>query len=628
MRNKQTIKKGLLWLACLFILASSLEAQSELDLKTTILKSEAPALRFENIGISEGMKQQSATDIIQDSKGFIWIGTQQGLHRYDGLEFKVYQPTAFDTTSLSDTFILGMAEAKNGDIWVSTDNGGLNRLDQATGTFKKYRSNPNDSTSISSNTTIKPFEDSKGNLWVGTFDSGLNRMRAGQDGLFDHIVNVEGDTTSLSNNRVFFVDEDAEGFIWVGTLNGLNRIHPETDEITRFLYEPGQRRAINAVTGIYFPPNETNFYWLVTGAGLVKFYIESENYEIYEITATEGGAFNRLNVLTKIVPDPENPTVLWVSGPGTGLARFDMNSNEFTSYRSDPKDPTSLSNDIVESLFLDKSGTIWAGTSVGGINTFNPGAVNFTHLKNDPTNEQSIAPGLIWSVYEDKNGTLWIGSNSGFTGDFLTEYDINTGKSTRYERIVGDSTSVVFGTIRAFAEDQDGNLWIGSSGALTKLNRTTKKARRYTHPQTPEEFRRNDITKIIPTLEDSSIFLIASYGGLDQFDTKTGKFNHISLALEDSSSNSSLLVFEIHQSSDRSLWLGTNQGLLHVSATGKTSLASKYSPTDTLSINNNLIFSITQRVGEPNVLWLGMDNGGLNRFDITTKTANHYTEQD
>lgn len=497
MRNKQTIKKGLLWLACLFILASSLEAQSELDLKTTILKSEAPALRFENIGISEGMKQQSATDIIQDSKGFIWIGTQQGLHRYDGHEFKVYQPTAFDTTSLSETFILGMAEAKNGDIWVSTDNGGLNRLDQATGTFKKYRSNPNDSTSISSNTTIKPFEDSKGNLWVGTFDSGLNRMRAGQDGLFDHIVNVEGDTTSLSNNRVTFVSEDAEGFIWVGTFNGLNRINPETDEIARFNYKAENNGAKNAVLSQYIPTNGTDYFWLVTGGGLMKFYTETTNYELYELVATKNDEFNRLNVLTSIVPDPENSSILWVSGPGTGLARFDTQSNEFTSYRNDPKDPNSLSNNVVESLFVDKSGTIWAGTSIGGINLFNPGAVNFTHLKNDPTNNESIAPGIVWSIYEDNRGTLWIGSNTGFRGNFITEYDINTGKSIRYEDLVDDSTSIVFGTVRAFAEDLDGNLWIGSSGTLTKFDRNTKKGTRFMHPSMPENLGRNNINSIM-----------------------------------------------------------------------------------------------------------------------------------
>src|SRR6056297_4333175 len=152
------------------LLNITVHAQVEQEVKPTILQSEAPSLRFEHIGLNDGMAQASANTIMQDSKGFLWIATQGGLHRYDGHEFKVYKQTPFDTTSLSENWVWGMAESKNGDIWATTEATGLNRLNQATGEFTKYLHDPDDSTSMSSNRTFFPFEDSRGDLWVSTFD--------------------------------------------------------------------------------------------------------------------------------------------------------------------------------------------------------------------------------------------------------------------------------------------------------------------------------------------------------------------------------------------------------------------------------------------------------------------------
>ena len=623
--------KWLFLVALTLILTTSAEAQNELGQDPTILQTEAPSLRFENIGIGDGLKQSSALDIIQDSKGFIWVATQQGLHRYDGHEFKVYQQTPFDTTSLSESWVRGIAEAKNGDIWVATEGGGINRLDQTTGTFKKYYHNPDDSTSLSSDRVDIAFEDSRGDLWAGTIGAGLNRMRAGQDGKFDRFTHSENDSTTISQDRIFFINEDTEGFIWVGTANGLNRIHPETDEFTRYLFEPAvsdNRGARNVILAQYIPPGETDSFWLATGVGVVKLNTKTGDFERFTIYPVEEGVFNRLNILSKIIADPENPNILWVGGPGTGLARFDTQTKKFTQYRNNPKDPNSLSDNIVESLFTDRSGTVWVGTAIGGIDAFNPGAVNFTHLRNDPQNDQSIAPGIVWGVYEDRRGTLWIGSNTGFAGDVLTEFDSKTGASFRYQHDPNDTTSIVFGTLRIFIEDREDNFWIGSSGGLIRFDRKTKKATHFRHPQDEENRGRNNLFSIIPMAADESIFWIGSIGGLDRFDTKTGQYEHIPLPYEELGGEFGPAVLSLHREDSGILWAGTNYGLLRVSQDGEVTIASTYNSTDTTSINHNQISSLTQRDGENDVLWLATQNGGLNRFDIKTQTVTHYTEED
>jgi signal transduction histidine kinase/ligand-binding sensor domain-containing protein len=604
-------------------------AQDEQATKTTILTSKAPSLRFEHIGLQEGMAQASANSIMQDSRGYLWITTQGGLHRYDGHEFKVYAETPFDTTSISDSWVWGAAESKNGDIWVTTEGKGLNRLDQATGQFKKYFHDPDDSTSLSSDRTFFPFEDSRGDLWVGTFDNGINRMRSGEDGAFTQFKHVHDDQTTISSHTVYWITEDAEGFIWAGTGNGVSRINPETDEITRFLFDaegPEFYGSPHNVLGQYHPEGKSEILWLATGNGLVRMNSETGAYERFLIVPNESDNVNPLNFIHQVVPDPDNPNVLWVGGPGTGVARFDMQSDTFTSYRKDPRDPNSLSDNFVTSLFTDRSGTIWVGTATEGLEAFNPGAVNFTHLRNDPDDEQTIAPGIVWGVYEDREGTIWIGSDVGAAGHFLTRFNTQNGSILRYRHDPEDTSTLLFGSFRVFAEDGEGNFWVGGSGGINLFDPSTGKATRYRHPQLEENRGRNNIFALMPTAENNNILWVGSAGGLDRFNIQARTFEHVPMAID--SMDQEPVILSLHEDSNRILWAGTSQGLFRMDTEGTVTLASAYNPEDTTSINHNQIVSIAEREEEPGILWLATQNGGLNRYDSGTGKADHFTKKD
>ena len=625
-QKKQIFISRYFLLVLMLLIAGTAHSQDEQATKTTVLTSKAPSLRFEHIGLEEGMAQASANSIMQDSKGFVWITTQGGLHRYDGHEFKVYAETPFDTTSISDSWVWGAAESKTGHIWVTTEGEGLNRLDQATGQFKKYFHDPGDSTSLSSDRTFFPFEDSRGDLWVGTFNNGINRMRAGEDGVFTQFKHIHDDQTTISSHTIYWITEDSKGFIWAGSGNGVSRINPENDEITRFLFEAEGAEFYGSphnVLGQYHPEEQPDIIWLATGNGLVRLNSVTMAYERFLIAPNEGENINPLNFIHQIVPDPDNPNVLWVGGPGTGIARFDMQTRSFTSYRKDPRDPNSLSDNNVQSIFADRSGTIWVGTATEGLEAFNPGAVNFTHLRNDSEDNQSIAPGIVWGIYEDLEGTLWIGSDVGAAGHYLTKFDIKTGLTNRFKHDPEDSSTILFGALRVFSEDGQGNFWVGGSGGLNLLDRTTGKATRYRHPQQEENRGRNNLLALMPTAENDRILWVGSLGGLDRFNTKSGTFEHISLNINDMDQEP--IVLSLHQDAERVLWAGTNQGLFRLDTDGNISIAAAYNPEDTTSINNNQIVSIAEREVEPGILWLATQNGGLNRYDSNTGRTDHFT---
>ncbi|RLD24838.1 MAG: hypothetical protein DRI71_01405 [Bacteroidetes bacterium] len=615
----------LFWITAIPI---SVHAQIEQVPKTTALSSEAPSLRFEQLSTKDGMAQATGNTITQDRNGFLWIATQGGLHRYDGYEFKVFTATPFDTTSLSDSWVWSATEAKNGDLWVTTESGGLNRMNPVTGTAIHYRHDPDDPTSISSDRLFFALEAGNGDLWVGSSNAGLNRMRAGEDGIFSHYRHDSNDLNSLSSDELNWITEDSEKQIWIASSNGVNRLDPETGSIRRYLdnqsKSPDYGNPLN-VLNMYSPPGEERIIWLATGNGLVRLEIESGNYERFLIEPNKNGV-NPLNFIHEVRPDPKDNNILWVGGPGTGIARFDMRIEEFTSYRQDPVDKNSLSDNNVFSLFLDRSGMMWVGTSSEGINTFNPGAVNFTNVKHIADDPSSLAPGIVWGVYEDNQGTLWVGTDVGSGGHYLTEFNAKTRAVIRHRHNTNDPNTLLPGSLRSFAEDNLGQFWVAGSSGLSLFDRRTGKVKRFIQDRTEENRGRNNIFDLVYFEGEQPNLWVASGGGLDRFNTETGVYTSIPLPIE---STSRQVVWTIMKDTQGTVWLGTDEGLFYINGSGKVMLKSAYNPQDITQISNNTIRSIVERSEDPGILWLGLsDGGGLNRFDTKTGKATHITTDD
>lgn len=609
------------------LLTRNVQAQVESNITSPVLSSEAPTLRFEQISQEEGMMQSSANTIMQDKAGFLWIATQGGLHRYNGYEFEIFTSIPFDTTSLSENWVWAAAESKSGDLWVTTQGGGLNRLDPNTGKAVHYRHDPDDSTSISSNNQFFPFEASNGDLWVSTFGTGLNRMPEGEDGVFSHYRHSPDNIGTITSDELYWMGEDSDGNIWIGSSNGLNEINPETEEVTRYLNDPEVDPTYGSplnVLGLYFPPGNQGLIWLATGNGLLRLNSETGDYERFLIEPNDEG-INPLNFIHEVRPDPSDPNVLWVAGPGTGIARFDLRIEQFTSYRHNPSDKNSIAENVVISLFADRAGTMWAGTATEGINAFNPGAVNFTHIRHSPNNPNSLAIGNVWGIYEDIKGTLWVGTNAGSATDFLTQFDGTTRKIIRHQHNPNDPNSLLPGTLRVFSEDQNGNFWVAGSGGLNLMDRKTGKVTRFLHEGTEENRPRNSIFALKPLAKDSSQLWVGSGAGLDRFDTETKEFTPIRLSSDDQRDPN---VFSLWEDTEGILWMGTNRGLYKLDQKGNVSLVSRYDLRDTTQISDNGIRSLFIRNNEPDILWIATSGGGLNRLDTKTGRITHLLIKD
>ncbi len=600
-------------------------AQEELTSKTKKLPREAPSLRFENIGLIDGLQQGSVHDIMQDSDGYLWMTTQDGLHRYDGYEFKAFNTTPFDTTSLSSSYVHMVEEASDGGLWVTASGGGLNKMDKSTGTFKHYKHVPGDTTSLSTNNVFDVKESREGELWISSFGGGLNFMPAGEDGKFQHLRHDPDDENTLTSDVILLISEDANGDIWAGSPTGLNKIDSKTHKVTRYLYKSGitaNDNAASVVSSVYHPPGDKNTAWLATGLGLVRLNTETGDHERFIIE--ENDPDNRLNHLYNVVPDPSEPQILWVSGPGTGIARFDITTGQFTTYRHDPRDPHSLGEDETFALFADKSGTMWVGHHVEGVSKFNPRAINFYHLQHDPEDPNSLAFGPVWGLYEDSQQTLWAGTSTTARGEFLTRIETD-GKITRYKGRIDDPQTLPPGNFTSFAEDQQDRFWIGGQGGLNFMDRKTGKVTRFTHLPFPENAARNNITSLVLNIKEPDLLWIATAAGLEVFNTTTNKFSKIELPVENQKEQP--VVYSLLYSKDNTLWVGTTAGLFNIDQMGNAKLASKYDPGDTTTISSNKLYAILEREGEPGILWVGT-SGGLNRFDSRTGIATHYMTKD
>ncbi|MBY0432857.1 MAG: GHKL domain-containing protein [Cyclobacteriaceae bacterium] len=599
-------------------------AQIESKLKAPILSSEAPVLRFEKLGVEDGLTQGDVSTIIQDKRGFIWMGTQTGLHRYDGHEFKVFASRPFDTTSLSSSRINSIYESSNGNLWVTTE-GGLNRLNPTTGKAVHYKNDPADSTSISTNDVQKVFESSNGDLWVGTSGFGLNRMRKGEDGIFRKYQHDPEDANSIGANSVLDIGEDHDGYIWVGTAHGLSRIEPESDSIVTYMHFKGYKAfagdSVNVNT-LHIPSDNKKIIWLGTGYGLVRFNRETGKYQRFLIEANESVG-NSKNSFRDITSDPNDPNVLWLASL-EGIARFDMRTQQFTRYRHDPKDKNSISSNFVFTLFVDRSGMMWAGTTIQGVNKFNPGAVNFNHIKNNPDDPSSLAPGFVWGIHEDKEGSLWVSTvGSPF---YLTQFDARSEQVTRHQHDPTNTSTLLGGRVNVFVEDDQGGFWVGGPGGLNLLDRSTGKVKRFLREPGVQNRGRNNIRALVLEAGDPNKLWVGSRGGLDLLDTRTGVYTNISLAGD--STQQDRTVWSLLYDSQGSLWIGSSLGLMKRNSSGVMSLISVHNSKDITTISSNSIFCMLERKKERGILWLANTEWGLDRLDTRTGSITHVSKED
>ncbi len=571
------------------------------------------SLRFERLGVAEGLSQDEVLAILQDRQGYLWFGTQDGLNRYNGYTFTVFRHDSKNKDSLSNSSILSLAEDEAGNLWVGTRGGGLNRYDAATGKFTAFRHDPADPASLSNDTVTDLQLTRDGVLWVATL-GGLNRSNP--DGTFTLYQPDPADPNSLSADNVSALYEDAAGNLWIGTGfdvagRGLNRFDPRTDSFTRYVSDPANPDSLssNNIAAIF--EDAHGALWIGTGgfnlsgAGLNRLNADG-TFTRFQHDSADPGSLGHDNVISLWQNEAGE---LWIGTEG-GLNLFNPNYEPafFRHIAHDPFDPQSLSNNVIRQIYADRSGVLWLGAAPGGINKFSPRLAQFGLYQNRPNDSTSLGFNAVGRFYEDSRGAFWVAT----WGKGLDYFDRTSDTFIHYRYDPLNPKSLVSNQVTAIFEDSRDVFWIGTLNGVAWFDRLTSAFTPLLHDsRDPSSLISNSVNQIVE--DNAGQIWIATLEGLDRYERLTGRFVHYLNEPGDSNSLSANSVTALYKDGEGRLWVGTRGGGLNRfdAAAGKF-VRYQYNPADLRSLSDNSVQTIWQ--DQEGRLWVGTQ-GGLNRLN-------------
>jgi two-component system sensor histidine kinase ChiS len=581
-------------------------------------------IQFKQISLDQGLSQATVYCILQDSKGFMWFGTQDGLNRYDGYQFKIFKPRPEAPTSISHIMISSLVEDKSGQLWIGTRGGGLNRFNRENETFTHYLYNKNDPFSLSSNYVTSLCEDRFGLLWVGTYYNGVNRFDPKTQSFTRYTADS---TTGLVKNTVYYIYEDRTGTLWVGTDGGvLHKYNPHTNRFTPYRLNPAVRDDDNStIISAIYEDTSGNFWVGADPDGLHQFNRTTETFIPFPVDTSKTGNLNSNSISTILESRLGD---FWIGTRGAGLCKFDRKTKTITHYLHNLDNNDSLSSNFILSSCEDRSGMLWLGTAGGGINQFTCANEKFTHYHAIPNKANSLKNNMVWAIYQDRDEILWIGTQGGG----LTKFNRQHNKYTHYLAEVSslgtpNTNSISGNIVRAIYEDRQGLLWVGTDGY--GLNAFDKKSETFTHynyePGNPNSLSSDTIYCLIQDSSDA-LWIGTWGGGLNAFNTQNKTFTRFQSYDQSPHSLSSNLVYSIIEDPSGVLWIATTGGLNRFEPKTNPPFITHYRhiPGNPNSLSNNIVTAIYQ--DDSGIIWAGTIGGGLNRFDPVKKTFKHYNK--
>ena len=544
----------------------------------------------------------------------MWFGTQDGLNKYDGYNISVYKKDSKNPRSLSNNYIKDAKEDTNGDMWIATWGGGLNRYNRLKDNFTSFKHDPLRTNSISGNFLGSLLRDSDGKIWIST-EAGIDVFDP-QKNQFIHVKNHKLDKNSLSDNAVTAMIEDNEHNIWIGTTNGgLNLFDRKTNMFTRFQHHDQDVGSIssNNIWSI-FEDSKHNIWVGTIGGGLNLLNRSTGKFRVFKKNRTGNGICD--DVIFSIAED--NAGFLWIGSENGGISKLDPKTEIFYNYQHSDFDNSSLSSSSINRIYKDIKGTIWIGTFNAGVNFIPPDISKFTHYKHNAA-ENSISNNNVVSIYEDTKGNLWIGTDGGG----LNLFDSKTGKFTHFLHQEANKNSICGNYVLSVTQDNDENIWIGTWGdGITVFNRKKNTYKHYKNdPEDPYSLIGNNAWVIFKDRENN-MWVGVQGKGLCRYDPAGDHFIRYTHENNHLSSNNILSLLE-----DRSgmLWVGTDGGGLNRLDT-KTNKVTQFSQNDLEnSLSDNSVNCIFE--DETGNLWIGT-NDGLNYLDRKTNVFTVYTTKE
>jgi signal transduction histidine kinase/DNA-binding response OmpR family regulator/ligand-binding sensor domain-containing protein len=567
-----------------------------------------------------GISNDFASQVYQDSQGIIWIGTNDGLNRYDKTTNTITRyyrdQDDIDRSIAASTFNLSAStiiEDRSGKLWFGTQ-AGLSRFDRATGTFTNFRNDPNDASTLSDNDIYSLYEDREGLIWVGTKSKGVNRLDPAT-GIVKRFIGDMGFEGIWPTGTVRSIVEDRAGNLWFATREGgLIRREPGSHKQTIYENDPDDPSTLPQIDIWNIVPLRNGEMALtdpMTAVGLLLFDPSTGTYRQHKTTAGEPGSLST-NTIFNVLEDRSG--TLWVVHNNGKVDKMDPNAPRLTLYRHNPLDDRSPASNAIIPIYEDRYGQVWMGHFGAGLDLYHRDTDDFMHFEPDATNPKALPygyPAGFLETYDDKFIVSMFGG--------MVYFDPQNHEVTG---TIAEHTSLY-----TMVEDHDDPdiIWaVGWEESLNRIDRKTLERKVFLHdPKDPHSFSAVTSVRLIRDRKNPEVLWIATWGGgLEAFNTRTQTFTHHRHSPDDPTSISSDTVYDVLEDSRGQLWVSTDKGLNKFDRnTGTFKRFNKKS-----GFVPKLVHNILEDRSEQ--LWMGT-NVGLVAFDLESeKIVKIYTTDD
>jgi signal transduction histidine kinase/ligand-binding sensor domain-containing protein len=559
-------------------------------------------IHFRHLATVTGLSQTRVSQIVQDDQGFLWFGTQNGLNRFDGYQYKVFGNEPGQSKSLSGVYVYSLFKDSSGALWVGTDQS-LDRFDSKTETFTHYSLEPGGENGVPV-IVIDISEDHAGVLWLATY-FGLFSLNP-KTGSVARFIHDPNDPESLSSMDVKSSTVDSKGRLWITTSESVDLFDKTTGKVLR--------RVPLSIFGhaCRFYEDRHGVFWIYCDSsdGLATFDEDANSITRYYFYDAKSRKPITLGV-TAMLEDKEG--ALWISTNAAGLFRLDRDRQSVIAYRSSSGNAESLGDDHLTTLFEDGEGNVWIGLHSTAPNVFNRRARPFRALRFQHADANRFVGQLVTTFYEDSPGKLWLG----LTGAFV-RMNLKTGEhflsSTVGPGIHKDTLTIV--------KDSADHLWVGTAGeGVGRLDKATGCFHIYRHdPKDPRSLSDNLVSRLL--IDHAGNMWATTWDGLDRFDPSSDSFE---VYRPEGQGKSSAVYGTIMEGPDGILWVSGLSGLHRFDPATRKFTIFRHDPHKPTSISNNRV--VSAYIDRSGTMWVATKNG-LNRFDASSNTFHTFSEHD
>ena len=565
----------------------------------------AEAILFRNYGTEQGLSQASAMVMTQDATGFVWIGTQDGLDRFDGYEFKVFRHNRADPWSISDSSVTALAIGPDGTLWVGTEAGGLSHYDPQFDRFEQFHPNPNREGTLASNGITALLFDHRGRLWIAGTSARLQWFDAAARAFTDTPMAVE---PRLSVVRMMLEQDD--GSIVIGAHEGLWRCDGDATHLVEVRVD-GKSLDVHGLVR-----DAHGGVWVSTaGSGLYRFDAGLKPQAHYYRGADA----------QHDLPDDELRGLrfdgaghLWIAAKAAGLLELDPAGGRVSRYQHDPAQPLSIASNRQQSVLVSRDGLIWAGSWNNGISVHDPRTEVFVNLAPVAGDPRTLPTRPVIAIAADSDGTLWFGLDE---GGGLVHFDPDRGVVARFVHDRAKPDSLPSALIEDMKFTPDGSLWVATSGnGLSCLARGALSFTHYRHDANDAGSLVSDDLQSLMVDHEGTLWIGTGGAGIDELCAGCRRFRHHTPDPANPDAIGQGVVDAMLETREGDYWVALDPGGLdHFDRLHDRFTHNRAGPSDPESLSADNVDALLQdQRGE---LWIGTQGGGLNHLRAGTRDA-------